>query len=240
MLTAIDDEGKTVMAHKIAKGNTGYLCPVCNRPVLLKKGDIKIAHFAHVKDEGCEAGQGETQQHLQAKMGIYQALDESTDCLNIAMERNNFDGIVRPDISGWIKNTPVVIEVQRSNLTIDTIEHRFAEYTRRGIYMLWVLLHAPCEHGKQYRFKSWERHLRLRYNGCIYFYHSGETLWSTHLVQCSGLKTISTAYFPYKVNITEDFKPYKDYRWIYQPSLDRGLNGRITNPDRWNTDRFLP
>lgn len=75
------------VANKIDK----YVCPDCNRDLILKKGDIRIHHFAHLKDDiPCTYYNrpSESQIHKDAKMLLKNILDNkrqivfNRSCLN--------------------------------------------------------------------------------------------------------------------------------------------------------------
>lgn len=52
---------------EFAERGREYTCPKCKRPVILKRGRIKIAHFAHKPPTNCTWAKGETLAHLEAK-----------------------------------------------------------------------------------------------------------------------------------------------------------------------------
>lgn len=66
---------------KIASKNNNYICPECNKDVILKKGNIRIHHFAHKKSENpCTYynNPGESQIHKDAKMAMKLLLESNT------------------------------------------------------------------------------------------------------------------------------------------------------------------
>jgi competence protein CoiA len=50
-----------------ADRGSAYTCPKCERSVVLERGRIKIAHFAHKPPTDCTWAKGETLAHLEAK-----------------------------------------------------------------------------------------------------------------------------------------------------------------------------
>jgi competence protein CoiA len=66
MLTAMCD-GARVEAAEALRG-LNYCCPGCSKTVILKKGRIKIAHFAHKPPADCLLAAGETLAHLRQAM----------------------------------------------------------------------------------------------------------------------------------------------------------------------------
>lgn len=50
----------------------GLRCPGCEKRVFLKKGESKIPHFSHHPKEACKVfSEGETREHLEGKLAIY-------------------------------------------------------------------------------------------------------------------------------------------------------------------------
>jgi competence protein CoiA len=93
---------------------------------------------------------------------------------------------VRPDVSLYIKRRRVAIEIQRSNISVDLINHRMLIYAKLGIHVLWVIPYArPALKRRQglysdfepsvYHIKKWEKHLHAMYYGRLYFW-SGSAL----------------------------------------------------------------
>ena len=50
LLGAINKITKEYIYPKIAKKDDQYICPECNKDLILKQGSIRIHHFAHSKD----------------------------------------------------------------------------------------------------------------------------------------------------------------------------------------------
>jgi len=64
---------------RIAEKTNKYICPDCEKDVILKKGSIRIHHFAHYKSENpCKYYEhpGESQIHKDAKMALKTILDK--------------------------------------------------------------------------------------------------------------------------------------------------------------------
>jgi competence protein CoiA len=62
----------------IANKNNKYICPDCKKDVILRKGDIRIHHFAHYKEENpCNyyIKPNESQIHKEAKLLLKALLD---------------------------------------------------------------------------------------------------------------------------------------------------------------------
>src|SRR5215211_9274270 len=77
---------------------------------ILKEGTIKVHHFAHKPPITCEYGRGETEQHRECKLTIYEGLRLHRRFREVEIERRL--GTVRPDVSGFMGGIPFAIEVQ--------------------------------------------------------------------------------------------------------------------------------
>lgn len=69
---AIDDEGRLFSAETAEKGRN-YFCPACHEIVILKHGEIRVAHFAHKVGNSCAQ---ETIIHKIAKLLVQKAVHD--------------------------------------------------------------------------------------------------------------------------------------------------------------------
>jgi competence protein CoiA len=169
------NQGGDVLASQVTKEDGPFTCPMCNKGVLVKKGRVKIHHFAHIPPSSCAYGIGESETHRQAKLDIYEALLRHPEVTNLKLEHPLGD--VRPDISFSLRNTPVAVEVQVSTLDLDTIDRRTKSYANKGISLLWVSPYqGTLQAGKQYSPTLWEKYLHALYFGRLYYWLEGETL----------------------------------------------------------------
>jgi len=135
MLTATREiNGQKVAAWEVEKEDAPFLCFCCRQTVRLRRGEIKAPHFAHVPPVTCEYGTGESEAHRLCKIALYENLSRDPVVRKCEMERDL--GTVRPDVSAYIDDVPVALEVQLSNLTLEKIQYRTLEYARKGIYVL--------------------------------------------------------------------------------------------------------
>jgi competence protein CoiA len=169
MLTAIRQvDGQKVGAWEVDRTERPFLCPCCSEIVTLRRGGIIAPHFAHKPPVTCEYGTGESEEHRQCKISIYEALAADPLVKKCEMERDL--GAVRPDVSAYINGVPVAIEVQASNLTLEKIGRRTGEYARRGIYVLWLPIYKESLKAELYSPRPWERWLHEAYFGRIYYW----------------------------------------------------------------------
>src|ERR1044072_4639045 len=113
----------------ISRKTMGHFCPLCVAETILKKGTMKVHHFAHKPPITCEYGRGETERHRECKLAIYEGLRGHRRFCDVEIERQM--GTVRPDVSGLMGGISFAIEVQISALTISQIVHRTSEYAKK-------------------------------------------------------------------------------------------------------------
>lgn len=207
MLTAMSKSEKQVIAWETAREEGPFSCPVCDFPVTLKAGSKKIHHFAHKPGAECEFGSGETEEHMRVKRAIYENLLTTDGCTNWAMERRVFNGVVRPDLSGRINDVPLVIEIQRSNTSVETVMKRFKEYSDRGIAMLWVLTSLP--EGGSTILADWKQYLQLIYQGVLYVH---EDNLNVRVVKCDYNSRTIKSYETKTVGIVNIAKEFTHYQ----------------------------
>lgn len=186
MLTALTKNGR-VYAWQSKKADGPFICPGCRWPAILKEGLFVAAHFAHEPGADCPYAnyhQGESEVHYGAKIDIFNALSTCPGVTDLKLER--YMGPVRPDISFRLNGTPIAIEMQHSSINSRVIERRTREYTRRGIYILWVSPWKDIEAGKLqdthlYDPPAWERYIHFALNqGRFYYWMKECTILPVH------------------------------------------------------------
>ena len=179
MLLALRDNSiRPILANRELDPKVNYSCPECGRRVILHVGQVRTPHFSHKAIDSCSYGAGETETHRRCKTEIYEALLHSPHVSDVRLERNLQD--VRPDVSARIKGVPVAIEVQISNLPIETVIRRTEAYTRRGIYLLWVAQWTPRLASRRYNPRPWERWVHAAYFGRVFYWLSGTSVVPYH------------------------------------------------------------
>lgn len=217
MMTAIRQlDGRKVGAWEAEKEERPFLCPCCGEVVTLRRGGIIAPHFAHKPPVTCEYGAGESEEHRRCKISIFEALASDPRVRKCEMERDL--GAVRPDVSAYINNLPVAIEVQASNLTLEKIARRTAEYARRGIYVLWLPIYKESLKAALYLPRPFERWLHEAYFGRVYYWvdalHIQPVHFRDYLTQVRGrthdYEKLSTKKVPIdgrEAILTADFVP---------------------------------
>jgi competence protein CoiA len=171
-------DGKSVLAHHTQKFQGPFRCPECSEVVILRRSNVRITHFAHAKSGLCNYSAGESEAHRRCKLEIYEALIKHPNATDVALERSLTTA--RPDVSVRINGVPVAIEVQISNLSMETIIRRTQEYARKGIYVLWLLQWTPYLDGSRYSPRLWEKWIHAAYFGRVYYWLKGLTVACYH------------------------------------------------------------
>ncbi|MDM0020046.1 competence protein CoiA [Variovorax saccharolyticus] len=179
MLTALrtSDNGK-VLARSSAKADSPFMCPACNREVVLHKGLIRIHHFAHKARVACRLGAGESEDHLLTKLSLFDALRTEPNAQDVELEKR-FGNCVG-DVFAIISGVPVAIEIQRSALAVREITDRTEHYHRLGIAVLWIGIPNGDLGLSRYSPAAWERWCHAAYFGRVYCWSGGQTLRPVH------------------------------------------------------------
>lgn len=106
---AIDDLGKLTRIDDATRG-INYYCPACNMPLIVRKGDIKIHHFAHKASDFCSQ---ETVIHKTAKLLIQKLVSDWKNGLTQAPKINRKCQICRSTIQ-----QPLPDKVQSAKLEV--------------------------------------------------------------------------------------------------------------------------
>jgi Competence protein CoiA-like family len=142
MLTALLEQVR-VYARDAQKGGA-YKCPGCLSGLVLKKGLIKIHHFAHRPGELCEFARGETQAHLEAKLALHAAFAPLGHRAEVEWPVEGLAGDRRADVFVWHLNGPkLAFELQHTAIGLAEIEERTAGYMAAGIAVVWLPFLRP-------------------------------------------------------------------------------------------------
>ena len=134
MLSALDEKGRLVsLLDEISEKQT-FTCPACHSPVRLRHGQIMRPHFAHVSLKNCDFySENESDEHLQLKAALYQALSQSE---NVTVEA------VLPElhqVADVLVNDNLALEVQCSRLSEKRLRERTTSYHKADFNVLWLL-----------------------------------------------------------------------------------------------------
>lgn len=216
MLTALrKSDAVKVLARESDRVDKPFQCPTCNREVTLRKGQIKVHHFAHKPPVTCIRGRGESEQHLQAKLAIFDALCLESNVKELEVERDF--GISVADIFARISGTPVAIEIQRSVLSASEINARTQNYHRLGISVLWIGLQEQDFSTSIYSPSAWEKWCHATYYGRVYYWERNQILKVVH-------------FDSYHIEV-----PYSTW---YEDGSEQSAGGYIKTSRRWRSPRL--
>ncbi len=132
MIYALNDHNEKINALLAEKGKN-YYCPnlECNnRELILKKGEIRIDHFAHKSQKDCSS-EPESGAHILCKT-FFQTL------LDLDKKFVEYYGIkgVRPDVLyGQFS-----LEIQCSPIAVNEVKRRNKIYKKNGYIAIWIFL----------------------------------------------------------------------------------------------------
>lgn len=179
MLTSLrQSDAHKVYARDVDKSDAPFKCPKCGGETVLRKGAVKIHHFAHKPPVFCEYGKGESEAHRLCKQSVYDALKVAPGVTECELEKNF--GTVVSDVFFIFNGVRVAIEVQISNLTMSRIIERTEAYNNLVIYVLWMPLIDVSLSNKPYAPLLWEKWLHATYFGHIYYWLNGLSVSATH------------------------------------------------------------
>lgn len=150
--------GETIVYAGDAQRGGEFRCTGCNWPMVLRRGVIKVVHFAHKPNAECDHGP-ETIEHLTCKAYIYEQL-RSTYGERVSVEHRVGDSIadvyVAPLDPGEFG---IAVEVQHSPLTVPELRRRMAKYWsgKSPCLVVWVWGNAH----RTYRGGEKNRSIRL-------------------------------------------------------------------------------
>ncbi|OJG54741.1 competence protein CoiA [Enterococcus haemoperoxidus] len=110
-----------------------YYCPVCNQPVRIKNGKVKLPHFSHYNNSDCSIySEGETIEHLALKEVFAKWCEKES----IPYELEKYLPALnqRPDL--LIGN--IALEIQCSSLSTQRLVERTQRYQKHGFIPIWI------------------------------------------------------------------------------------------------------
>lgn len=146
MLTAVTESGLKVCLADVHdkvklqsyRKQEHFLCPSCNQRVMMKIGEKRIYHFAHMRGSECEHSyERESVYHLEGKKQLYHWLQK----LGYSPVLEQYDPVIqqRPDIT-FIKNRKkYAVEYQCSTIPADLFKKRNEAYLSQNYQPLWIL-----------------------------------------------------------------------------------------------------
>jgi competence protein CoiA len=215
------EDNLKVFASNSEKAQGPFHCPGCKHELVLRKGNIKVHHFAHKPPYHCRRGEGESEAHRKCKESIYNALSQYDHVTGLDVEADF--GTVIADVYCVINNVPVAIEIQRSNLSVNEISERTSAYEKLGIHVLWLALFNKKLGEDRYSPKAWEKWCHATYFGRVYYWVADLTIVPVHFSEYQNYVESSSWYNEYGEEQSAGgyYKASKRYK---TPSLGAYLN----------------
>lgn len=136
LIASLNDE--RVEAESAERG-LAFVCPSCKRPVILKRGRIVIAHFAHKPPTDCSWAKGETKAHLEAKKLFRDTLAGRGLRAEVEFVVPALPNDRRADVMVWSpKGAQLAIELQHTSLNLEAIERRAFSYAGADMAQIWI------------------------------------------------------------------------------------------------------
>jgi competence protein CoiA len=136
-------DGVRIEAEHAPRGRP-FVCPECRQAVVLKRGRIVVAHFAHKPHMVCDWARGETPAHLEAKRLFRDAFAARGYEAEVERVVPTLPGDRRADVMVRGRSgIEAAIELQHNAIGLDEIERRAFAYARAGIAQAWVPFLRP-------------------------------------------------------------------------------------------------
>jgi hypothetical protein len=136
-LTAQLSDGSVKIAKDVVKENGPFYCSFCNEEMILRKGMVKIPHFAHKQGSTCAYSTGETLEHEWAKLNLFMTAEKMG--INAFIEKKLSDH-VRADVLLDFGDQKVAVEFQKSGMSVEQCKQRLQKYEETGIPVIWIFL----------------------------------------------------------------------------------------------------
>ena len=172
-------DNKLVHASEVTKQDGPFYCDETFEELIVRKCIEKIDHFAY-KTRTSPIAKRESELHTECQNELLEILTRTFPNGKWEAERQNFNADsekgyskVVPDLSGKINDKGVIIEIQKSTLSVKKILHRTEQYSKRGGYILWIIPLTDDLGNENFRPRLFERFLHTMYYGRVYYWYRG-------------------------------------------------------------------
>ncbi|WP_281164226.1 competence protein CoiA [Liquorilactobacillus sicerae] len=161
MLIAENSAGNKVTAFEaLNSANQQFSCPICHGMVILKKGELRIPHFAHYHQ--CPLHEeGETVEHLAGKIKLLANFSQAGYYCKLEVYLSKIKQ--RPDLLVDLNGKLLAVEFQCAPLKLATFKQRTLGYVNQGLRYWWILgkRHFPKKRMTQQiaQFMKWHSNL---------------------------------------------------------------------------------
>lgn len=202
---------KKVFAISSQREDAPYVCIGCGVDLVLKKGRIKIHHFAHKPPYSCGRSEGESIEHMRCKLEIYEELRNRDNVSDVQLEHDL--GTAVADVYAVIDGIPVAIEIQRSKLSVNEIVRRTKEYTRLKVFVIWIALYSNRLTEDKFSPSAWEKWCHAAFYGRVYYWSKGLELTPYHFGEYKIYVESSSYYDQYGQQINHGGFERSSKRW---------------------------
>jgi hypothetical protein len=217
MFVALDPNENRIGAWEADRGP--FACPACRGSVVLKRGAIVAAHFAHRPDAVCAVATGESERHHAMKWRMASLL---------GFDDVRFEVAFAPERRADLVMDRCVIECQASPISVVEWEARTRFYNERKHYVLWVWDESRLGQENDWleqRIPAEIRHChRMSWGHVALLYDDGD-LYDAHFYAVSRASEFMGEVFDRTLKATK----LVERRWIERPSIRRmtGPEGHI-------------
>lgn len=133
LLYALSEKNIYVNAKQATRDNK-YICPGCQKKLILRQGKAKVPHFAHHKFQCNIFSEGESSEHLQGKNFLMEI--SRTRYQKVELEAYLSDLKQKPDI---LVNNQIAFEFQCSPISVQKMVSRSKGYKKKQLRYFWFL-----------------------------------------------------------------------------------------------------
>ncbi|WP_240371509.1 competence protein CoiA [Anoxybacteroides rupiense] len=131
-------DGWTRQKLKRLKEEETFVCPGCQKEVILKLGTKKLPHFAHKRETKCPfEHETESSYHASGKRDLFTWLQKQAP--DVQLEPYFLTIQQRPDLYVNIQGRPYVFEYQCSVISEAQFQKRNNGYKKTGMQPIWIL-----------------------------------------------------------------------------------------------------
>lgn len=180
-----------------------YFCPGCGQPVVIKRGTIKIAHFAHLRATCNSMAENESGNHLKGKLAFQQMAEDE----NVEGQLETYFREIDQRADVYLPTQRLAVEYQCSGITQKRLTERTSGYKSLGIDVIWVL-------GNPYLDRQLTAEILIkfaRFNANVGFYLlywdavGARFILLDNIVECAGRFEYQTVYFTSYMNLRSYF-----------------------------------
>lgn len=128
MFIAVDENGKRISASNAVR-DAAYYCPGCGKEMILRTGDVNVAHFAHKTKCPYPPEDKDYMSEWHMRMQSY---------FPIECREYYFDEGEKHRADVFIKDKNTVIEFQKSPISKEDFERRTLFHLHAGRKMVWI------------------------------------------------------------------------------------------------------